>query len=46
MAKSKRGGGARPLAIELLEADHRKVEALFDQYEEEKEGDGSGGETL
>jgi len=39
MAKSKRGGGARPLAIEMLEADHRKVEALFDQYEEEKEGD-------
>ena len=39
MAKSKRGGGARPLAIELLESDHRKVEALFDQYEEEKEGE-------
>ena len=39
MAKTKRGGGARPLAIELLESDHRKVEALFDQYEEEKEGD-------
>jgi hemerythrin-like domain-containing protein len=38
MAKSKRGGGAQPLAIELLEADHRKVEALFDQYEDEKEG--------
>ena len=42
MAKSKnssRGSSAQPLAIELLEADHRKVEALFEQYEEEKEGD-------
>ena len=41
MAKSKSGGGARtqPVAIELLESDHRKVEALFEQYEDEKEGD-------
>jgi hemerythrin-like domain-containing protein len=40
MAKAKSGsGGAQPLAIELLMTDHRKVEALFDQYEEEKEGD-------
>ncbi len=41
MPKSKRAGGARsqPLAIELLEADHRKVEGLFEQYEAEKEGD-------
>ena len=38
MAKSK-SGGARPVAIELLEADHRNVEALFDQYESEKESD-------
>jgi hemerythrin superfamily protein len=40
MAKSK-GGSARaqPLAIELLLADHRKVEDLFEQYEGEKEGD-------
>ena len=29
----------RPLALELLESDHRKVEMLFDQYEDEKEGD-------
>ena len=28
---------SRPLALELLEADHRKVEALFEQYEGEKE---------
>ena len=28
-----------PVALELLESDHRKVEMLFDQYEEEKEGD-------
>jgi hemerythrin-like domain-containing protein len=41
MPNSKRGGGARsqPLAIELLEADHRKVEGLFEQYEAEKEGE-------
>ena len=26
-----------PLAIELLEADHRKVEGLFEEYEEAKE---------
>ena len=35
----KNSSRARPLALELLEADHRKVEALFEQYEEEKEGD-------
>lgn len=40
MARAKNGsGGAQPLAIELLMTDHRKVEMLFDQYEEEKEGD-------
>jgi hemerythrin-like domain-containing protein len=33
----KKSSGARPLALELLEADHRKVEMLFEQYEEEKE---------
>lgn len=33
----KKSSGARPLALELLEADHRKVEMLFDRYEEEKE---------
>jgi hemerythrin-like domain-containing protein len=38
----KNSSRARPLALEMLEADHRKVEALFEQYEEEKE---SGEET-
>jgi hemerythrin superfamily protein len=38
---SKKSGGARaqPLAIELLMSDHRKVEDLFEQYEQEKESD-------
>ena len=42
MARSKSAGGARnakAVAIELLESDHRKVEMLFEQYEEEKEGE-------
>jgi hemerythrin superfamily protein len=39
MATSKTKGGAQPVAIELLTADHRKVEALFEEYESEKEGD-------
>jgi hypothetical protein len=38
----KNSSRALPLALELLEADHRKVEGLFEQYEEEKE---SGEET-
>ena len=37
MPKSKSGAKAQPLAIELLMADHRKVEDLFEQYEAEKE---------
>ena len=32
-------GNQTPLALELLESDHRKVEMLFDQYEEGKDGD-------
>src|SRR6478672_13046417 len=36
MAKQERD---LPVALELLESDHRKVEMLFDQYEDEKEGD-------
>jgi hemerythrin-like domain-containing protein len=32
-------GRQLPVALELLETDHRKVEMLFDQYEDEKEGD-------
>jgi hemerythrin superfamily protein len=40
MAKSKSGAArAQPLAIELLMADHRKVEDLFEQFEQEKESD-------
>ena len=38
MAKRK-GASGQPLAIELLEADHRKVEGLFEEYEAEKDGD-------
>jgi hemerythrin-like domain-containing protein len=38
MARSKRGSsGNLPVALEMLEADHRKVERMFDQYEDEKE---------
>jgi hemerythrin superfamily protein len=33
------GGGSLAVAIELLAADHRKVEGLFEEYESEKEGD-------
>ena len=32
-------GNQLPLALELLESDHRKVEMLFDRYEDEKDGD-------
>lgn len=40
MARSKSGAArAQPLALELLMADHRKVEDLFEQFEQEKEGD-------
>ena len=40
MATSKRGGSrSQPLALELLSADHRKVEDLFEQFEELKEKD-------
>jgi hemerythrin superfamily protein len=35
MAKSKKS--ALPLALEMLEADHRNVEALFEAYEQRKE---------
>jgi hemerythrin-like domain-containing protein len=40
MPKSKsRSTKDQPLAVELLMADHRKVEDLFEQYEQEKEAD-------
>ena len=38
MASTKKSGGNQtPLAIELLESDHRKVEMLFEQFEDAKE---------
>jgi hemerythrin superfamily protein len=39
MAQSKNGSRTLPLALELLASDHRKVEELFQMYEDEKEGD-------
>jgi hemerythrin-like domain-containing protein len=39
MAKPKRSTRSQPLALELLMADHRKVEDLFSQYDDEKDGD-------
>jgi hemerythrin-like domain-containing protein len=39
MARSKGGSSTLPLALELLASDHRKVEDLFEQYEDGKEGD-------
>ena len=39
MAKTKSAARAQPLAIELLMSDHRKVEDLFEQFEQEKESD-------
>ena len=40
MAQSKKGGTrSLPLALEMLATDHRKVEKLFEMYEDEKEGD-------
>jgi len=39
MAKPKRPARAQPLALELLMTEHRKVEDLFSQYDDEKDGD-------
>ena len=39
-AKSARGA-SQPVAIELLMADHRKVEQLFEEFESEKEDTGA-----
>ena len=39
MAKPKRSTRSQPLALELLMTDHRKVDDLFSQYEDGKEGD-------
>jgi hemerythrin superfamily protein len=43
MARTRSGAatGAMPLALELLAADHRKVEDLFRQFEDEKDGEES-----
>ena len=38
MARSTKSG-AQPLALEMLAADHRKVERMFQQYEQGKDGD-------
>ena len=38
MAKTQ-SGNSKPLAIEILMADHRKVEGLFAKYEKAKEAD-------
>ena len=40
--KESRSRSQLPLALELLEADHRKVEALFEQYEDAKDNDDEG----
>jgi hemerythrin superfamily protein len=40
MPSARKSGGRsqQPLALELLESDHRKVEMLFEQFEDAKEG--------
>ena len=38
MARSAKSTASLPVALELLATEHRKVEALFQRYEEEKEG--------
>lgn len=38
MARSTKSG-AQPVALELLESDHRRAEALFEQYEDAKESE-------
>jgi len=37
---------ALPLALELLASDHRKVEALFERYEQEKEDESGSRDAL
>ena len=37
MARSAKSTASLPVALELLATEHRKVEALFQRYEEEKE---------
>ena len=42
MARAKKTTTDRPLALELLAADHRKVEDLFEQYESAKDEEDEG----
>jgi iron-sulfur cluster repair protein YtfE (RIC family) len=42
MPKSNSGSKGQPLALELLMADHRKVEGLFESYEKAKEAEDEG----
>lgn len=42
MARAKKTTTDRPLALELLAADHRKVEDLFEQYETAKDDEDEG----
>jgi hemerythrin superfamily protein len=43
MAKSERAAGrGLPLALEMLTSDHRKVEDLFEKFEDMKEEDDAG----
>jgi hemerythrin superfamily protein len=39
MARSNRSTTSLPVALELLATEHRKVEALFQRYDQEKEDD-------
>jgi len=42
MARAKKSSSDKPLALELLSSDHRKVEDLFEEYESAKEDEDEG----
>jgi hemerythrin-like domain-containing protein len=42
MARAGNSSSEKPLALELLAADHRKVEDMFEQYESAKEDEDEG----
>jgi hemerythrin-like domain-containing protein len=42
MARAKQSSTEKPLALELLASDHRKVEDLFERYESAKEDEDEG----
>jgi hemerythrin-like domain-containing protein len=46
MARTKNSRASLPVALELLESEHRAVEALFDRYEDEKEEGGRSRRAL